>query len=379
MAKKKSSIPTLTHPDPTSGLVFIGDPHLWSRTPGRRLDNYGQVILNKLAAAAEISNRLNLWPVCLGDLFHHANENNLAMLSQTMEILRRFDRKFLCAVGNHDLTERELTRGSALELLEQAGVLKTMKQNGPLGIIDLVDEQGRESRVLLGATPYGEDTPPSLARWTGLSRSVDHNATKKAMDVDHSVWITHEDMAFDHRYPGAKDTHPIVGVDIVVNGHMHLAQAPVRRGPTAWYNPGNIARLSIDLVKQTPRIWAWRPDQKMMKASDGLEVPLLEAIDLPHQSGEEILSLHGRAVKNAILSGEEVDSVEQEEDLLPAAGIASSKFVEKLKDDQSQQRTDDGAYLSQTVQDTLSRRQAPDHVAGIIKRLLDKALEDHRK
>ena len=379
MAKNKNNIVKLLHHAPTSGLVFIGDPHLWSKTPGRRLDNYSQVTLNKLAAAAEISNRLNLWPVCLGDLFHHAKENNLEFLSKIMEVLREFDRPFLCAVGNHDLTERELTKGTALELLEQAGVLRTMRQNGPFGIIEITDEMGGTSNVLLGATPYGENIPPSLSRWTGLTRSVDHNATKKAIGVEHSVWITHDDMAFDHRYPGAKDTHPIVGVDLVINGHMHLAQTPLRKGPTAWYNPGNISRLSIDLSKQTPRIWSWKPDGLTMKASDGLDIPLIEPIDLPHQDSEEVLSLHGRAVKNAILSGEEISTlIVPEEDTLPVSGIASSKFVEKLKDDQSQQRTDDGSYLSQTVQDTLARRQAPEHVSGIVQRLLDRALEKHR-
>lgn len=332
--------------------------------------------MNKLAYAAKLANEMDLWPVCLGDLLHQAEDNNLAMISRLIEVLRMFDRTLLCAVGNHDLTETELTRGTTLELLEQAGALKTMKNNGPYAFIEMVDGAGEKKRVLLGSTPYGKTIPNSLAAWTGLVKAADHETTKKAIGVDAGVWITHEDLAFDHRYPGARETHPMAGVDVVVNGHMHLNQKPVRRGNTAWYNPGNISRLTIDLADQIPRVWAWRLDGRTMKASDGLDVPLLEPLDLPHQSSEEVLSRKGRAVKNALLEGMAaiIEDVKEDESL-PATGIASSKFVEKLRDDESQRRTDDGVFLSQIVESTLASKNAPEHISSIVERLLKKALE----
>lgn len=382
MAKKTTpKLPLLTCAQPTRGLLFLGDPHVWSRCPGRRLDNYSKTVLRKLAAAVKIANELNLWPVCLGDLLHQADDNDLAMLSSLISVLKGFDRPLLCAVGNHDLTERALTPGTALELLEQAGALQTLKHNAPYACIDMLDEHNQSVSVLLGATPYGDTIPVSLAAWTGLAKAVDHEQTKKALGVDASVWITHDDLAFDHRYPGAKDTHPIVGVDVAINGHMHLTQKPLRRGTTTWYNPGNFSRLTIDLANQAPRVWAWRPNEsRTMLAADGLPVTLLEAIELPHAQAEEVISLAGRAVKQAQLEGQTAGVLEPEEaEELPATGIASSRFVEKLREDQSERRTDDGTMLNQTIQEVIAHRNPPEEIVNIVTRLANKALEQHRE
>jgi hypothetical protein len=379
----KPLFPTLFNPCPLppSGLLFVGDPHAWSRNPGRRMDKYTDAVLNKLAAAVKIANEQNLLMVCLGDLMHEAGDHDLAMLSRMVEIFKRLERPMLCAVGNHDLTERQLTRGTALELLEQSGALTTLRFNAPYAYVELLDAQGATCRVLLGATPYGDTIPASLAAWTGKARALDHAGTQRALQADAVVWITHEDLAFDHRYPGAIDTHPITGVDLVVNGHMHLNQKPIRRGNTCWYNPGNISRLTIDLAEQTPRVWRWTPnDSRTMVAADGLEAPLLEAIDLPHTPSEQALSLMGRATKQAQLEGQSAQPMEPDAaDDLPATGIASSRFVERLREDQSEQRTDDGVFLSQTVQEVLALRQAPEHVSKIVGRLMEKALEQHRE
>ena len=382
MPKKNTQrFPVLSSVRPTRGFVFLGDPHVWSRSPGRRLDKYGRAILKKLAAAAKIANEQDLWPVCLGDLLHEADDNDLAMLSSLIATLRLFDRPLLCAVGNHDLTERTLTQGTALELLEQASALRTLCHNAPYAYIDMLDGQGQEVRVLLGATPYGDSIPVSLAPWTGLAKAVDHDHSKQALGAHSVIWITHDDLAFDHRYPGAKDTHPIVGVDLAVNGHMHLTQKPLRRGQTTWHNPGNLARLTIDLAEQTPKIWAWRPNEaRTMKAADGLDVPLMESIELPHDPAENVLSMAGRAVKQAQLEGQSAGVMEPEPaETLPATGIASSRFVEKLREDQSERRTDDGTLLNQTIQEVLDQQSPPEHIVKIVNRLASKALEQHRE
>ena len=382
MAKKNPlRFPTLTHAEPTKGFIFLGDPHVWSRNPGRRLDIYGKSVLLKLAAAAKIANEQQLWPVCLGDLFHEAEENDLATLSSLIAILKSFDRPVLCAVGNHDLTETVLTPGTALELLVQAGALQTLNGNAPYAYIEMVDEEEKPVRVLLGATPYGSEIPVSLAPWTGLSKTVDHEKTKQALGADTIIWITHDDLAFDHRYPGAKETYPIIGVDMVINGHMHLTQKPLNRGNTAWYNPGNFSRLTIDLAQQTPKVWSWRANEKRtMLAADGLPVTLLNGIELPHAPAEEILSLAGRAVKQAQLDGMCAGVQEPEAATeIPATGIATSRFVEKLRADESERRTDDGTVLKETIQDVLERRQPPEKITQIVERLATMALSQHRE
>ena len=49
------------------GLMFIGDPHLESRVPGFRCDDYPQVALKKMAWCLKFARQENLQPVLLGD------------------------------------------------------------------------------------------------------------------------------------------------------------------------------------------------------------------------------------------------------------------------------------------------------------------------
>src|SRR3546814_7832118 len=96
------------------------------------------------------------------------------------------------------------------------------------------------------------------------------------------VWLTHEDLAFDGSYPGAKELYEVPGVSLVVNGHMHLTKKPRNVGGTMWFNPGNITRVAVDAKDHVPAVWKFDP------------VNGIERIELTHE--KDIFDLTGRLI-----------------------------------------------------------------------------------
>ena len=373
MAKLK--IPTYQHRKPTKGLVFIGDPHIWSHKPGRRRDeNYLNTLIGKLIWSARYANEHDLWPVILGDLLHESSDNDLGMISKLVDAMQHFERKPFVMVGNHDLTEKTLTPGTVLHLLAQTEQIHAMVDNSPMALIPITQD-GQTSQVLLGGTPYGEQIPVSLAKWVAGKIDLKHDDIKKDLGVDKVVWITHEDLAFDSNYPGALALFPIEGVDLVVNGHMHATQKPIRKGCTSWYNPGNITRLTIDLIEHIPKIWTWSPfDTRTQAGADGIDVPVLDGIVIPHVEGHKILSLEGRA---ALIEEQHKVVIADDE---PSADTSSvtSEFVKMIKNDEQTERTDDGVFLAQSIQEELDHINPPAHIKDIVIRLFDQTIAHHR-
>lgn len=377
---KKTALPkhvrTIETAKTTQGLVFIGDPHVWSHKPGRRRDtDYLGTILNKIIWIAQYCNQHNLYPIILGDLLDDSQDNDLHMMSRLVDALQHFENKPLVLVGNHDISEKTLTPGTVLHLLHHTGQIEAIIQNGPHCIIPIDNGTGLQN-ILLGGTPYGEAIPLSLQKWSGLVGETTHEEIQEHLGVDRVVWITHEDLAFDSSYPNSVALHPIMGVDISVNGHMHRTQKPVQKGKTAWYNPGNINRLTIDLIDQPPKIWVYRADGQMEVGADGLEVPLIEGVAVPHVAGPEILSLEGRisTMEQNAVSSDDVDNVEQDnqdEGLL-------SKFVQHMKNDERTARSDDGVFLAGVIQEEFNTIKPPPAVQSIVSRLFERALIQHR-
>lgn len=367
-----TKIPYLSHHTPTLGLIFIGDPHIWSHKPGRRRDeSFLDTIIGKMNWIAQYCNENNLWPVILGDLLHEATDNNLLMISKLVEALKLFDRKPLVLVGNHDLNQRTLVPGTVLHLLQSTHQIHAMMHNGPFCFLSIEHASGSKN-ILIGGTPYGVAVPKSLSGWTSTGRNADHHAIKKSLRADEVVWITHDDFAFDHSYPNAIPIEPIVGVDYAINGHMHTTQKPILKGQTAWYNPGNISRLTIDLIDQIPKIWKWTPQQETMEVgADGLDVPMIEGVEIPHIKGQDILSLEGRVALTAPSSEDMITAIAEETTI--------SRFVEQIKEEQQINRSDDGVFLAQSIQEELEQSAPPAHVQSIINHLFEQALIKHRE
>ena len=212
-------------PDRTrGGLLFIGDPHLASRAPGFRKDEYPRTVLAKLRWAIEYAAGNDLLPVLLGDLFDFPRDNANWLL---VELLGLFSEGILAVFGNHDCKEDTLGENDTLSVLVAAGRVKLLDCDRPwVGTIN-------GTTVVLGGTCWGQKLPKSFDRSKlppGRPALV--------------FWLAHHDLRFPGYDAGRSDCAEIPGVDAVINGHIHRRLENVVAGATVWMNPGNIARVA---------------------------------------------------------------------------------------------------------------------------------------
>ncbi len=325
--------------DPPRGLLFIGDPHVSMRRPGRRKDeDFRWTVLGKLASAMRFATEENLLPVILGDLFQMPRDATPEVLSQLIEVMRQSKHRPVCDTGNHDKYETLLTpdcslwamaESGAIHVARDANAVLTRNVEGGWRIdvspdlsscsleIHLVD-----GPVALLLIPYGQEIPDVLESPQGPERTV---------------VVTHEDFDFGGGvYPGARTLKPIVGASLMVNGHMHETKAPQLRGRTWCVNPGNITRQSMDMREHVPAVWSWSPGEKTPTAHP-----------LPHAPATEAFDFTGIQVDAA--SGEAVTS---------ETAIAESLFAQLLQAQSplEQQRTQDGALLDEEITAVLAER-----------------------
>lgn len=349
----------LRHPTrPTRGILWIGDPHLWSFKPGRRRDaSFRDTVLGKIRQAAEISNALDLWPVFLGDLFHAPDDNDVSTLIALVRVLALFDRKPVTLEGNHDKNNHRLSEHNPLALLRETGQIEVIERSGAWAGLDLEGPDGQRHLAVLGGTPYGSPLPHSFREAFGVDRDP---------AVGTALWITHEDLAFEGAYPGSLPLEPMPGIDLVVNGHMHATKLPVQRDGTVFYNPGNITRMSVDQAEHIPAVWAWTPfSTETMASSTGTRVPRLERHILQHAPGADCFDFEGRHSRQAA-----APATPQDEE--------KSLFVEIMKQQPAGGRTDDGEYARAALGQVLNDREAPEDVCKIATRICEEAIREHQ-
>jgi predicted phosphodiesterase len=227
-----------------NGLFFIADPHLADVPPGQRLDGYLEQIMSKLEACLDRARELGMVPVLLGDLFHRPRDNSNRML---VELIRLFgprtgpDRVW-ALVGNHDKYQSRFTEDVTIAVLEAAGVLSLMKEDGPQFSL----ETGA-GRALVCASPDGAPLPKAYERQDGDPETV--------------IWLTHHNIKFPEFEDRAYAIRELPGIDWLVNGHIHRPQPTVTMGRTTWANPGNITRLTFtrrSMVRE-PAAAVWTP------------------------------------------------------------------------------------------------------------------------
>ncbi len=204
------------------GLLCIGDPHLASRAPGFRKDDYPRTILGKLRWVLTYAEQNRLVPVILGDLFHFPRDNANWLLVQVLELLNR---PVLAVAGNHDCSTDTLSDDDTLCVLCAAGKVHLLDRQGEWrGAIN-------GTRVCIGGTSWGRTLPQRFERG----------------DAELVVWVAHHDVRFPGYEAAARiGCCEIPGVDVVVNGHIHRPMEDVVRGRTTWINPGNISRVRRD-------------------------------------------------------------------------------------------------------------------------------------
>lgn len=311
-------------PREVKGILWIGDPHLSSRKPGRRKDaDFAGTVIGKLEQAIDLANE-NRWLVAiLGDLFDRSREEDETVKTRLLRVLRKAWTTPVALVGNHDVRNAMLSDGDTLAVIAASGALMVHEVSGPIEELEIDGV-----RVGLGGTPHGQDIP----------RSVYGDFP----EADMTVWMTHHDMAFEGAYPGAIECFEIAGCALVVNGHMHLSKPEIHAGGTIWCNPGNVTRWSVDAAGHKPSVWSWTPSGGMTRH------------ELRHE--RDAFDLTGYLV--------EAQS--------PAAGAAAqgqpSVFVEMMKVEAAADmaRSDDGSMLREEIERLFAQDEVPQEVRALV-------------
>lgn len=335
------------------GLLFIGDPHLESRVPGFRCDNYSEVILEKFRWCLNYASSNRLQPFLLGDLFQLPQDNPNWLLS---EIIDCIEEPLPAIYGNHDVRENFLKPNDSINVLFRSGHLRHVNENSIwTGVIG-------DQKIVVGGTPWGKKLPKSFET-SGES-------------ADLVVWITHHDILIPgYEEAGRIRPKPIPGIDVIVNGHIHRRLGTVVREHTHWFTPGNIARRSrSDASKEhLPAVLKLRPvgtdellndiqraidetnetkklDRLLLSLNNGQQW-LAEWVTVPHQPFEEVFH-------HQVQGDDETTT-------------GDSGFIADLKE-LTERRTETGAGLMAYLQTHLENYEGP--VATEVRRLADEVI-----
>jgi DNA repair exonuclease SbcCD nuclease subunit len=346
-----------------NGIVFIGDPHLSSRVPGFRSDDYPHTALRKLEWSLNHAEKNGLLPIMLGDLFDRPRDNANWLVGELLALLA--GRTVLAIHGNHDCRENQLTDDDTFSIILKSEHLTLLdaetKWSGQVN--------GRS--VIVGGSSWGHDVPESF--------SPDASSDRDSL----VIWITHHDISFPEssktpqlevsanestgksaspsKIPSSDKNQQLFeppikntqrndrgitpaerpGIDLVVNGHIHTRHEMHQTGSTSWAMPGNLVRLGRSKTSRTqpPSI------MELEIHKDGWQTKLVE---VPHEPFDDVF-LEASAP-------EEVDDLE-------------SSFVRGLAELQAR-RTESGAGLVYFLQHNLN--QFDQGVAEEVVRLAEK-------
>lgn len=312
-----------------NGVLCVGDPHVSSRKPGTRNDaDFISTVMGKLAQVAEIANRANLVTCFLGDLFNRAQEPDVRLMVELLQVLKLFKQRPWTIVGNHDLAETSLTMNTSLALLRETGLLQVADTPGVFLLVQKPDG----TQFCIGGSPYGYPIPTDVAE----------HLDKAGLPGTPCAWLTHADLAFEGAYPGAHEMHPVQGCSLVVNGHMHLTKEPQVHGETTWFNPGNITRQSKDTANHVPSAWEF---------------------------GGAVF----KPVQHRLVYDPEVfaSAIPAAMDAAPTLELSASAFVQTLRDFEAGEtaRTEDGSELAKDIALVLESTRASAAVAQTLAEL----------
>jgi DNA repair exonuclease SbcCD nuclease subunit len=259
-----------------AGLLVIGDPHLESRAPGFRKDDYPHVVLDKLAWSLDYARQNRLLPAILGDLFDKPRDNPNWLLVRLLDLLQG---EVLGLYGNHDVHYNpELTEDDSLCLLVRSGRIRLISAETPW----CGQMAGRT--VVVGGSSYRHPIPE---RFSCNAVGVDD---PEAL----TIWLAHHDILIPGYDKGYLKPCQIDGVDLVINGHIHRRLPDVPAGKTLWMTPGNISRRA-------------RSDATREHIPSVLQVDIdasgyrTRHVDVPHRPFDEVF--HDAVIETAEVGG----------------------------------------------------------------------------
>lgn len=309
------------------GLIFVGDAHNQSKSPGRRLDDYSETIPKKMAFVRDMADRLGFIVVVSGDMNSKSQDLTPLLLTRFGRAMRG-EMPWYCLMGNHDIHEDTLTDDTTLAALEAVGLITVFKEPGCLRL-DLDGEL-----VDLHYVPYGSDLPGSLPEGEGRN-----------------ILLTHADIVAqkDSSYPGALLNPQVENCQVAVNGHVHKQQiGQAAPGLTQWFLPGSLARNTLDVADQAPRVLVYAGGK-------------MTSVEVPHE--KDVFDMTGKmaaAKKNVSVM----------------AGV-TSQFADLLKKESALdiKRSAGGDVLREDLSEIFETKKVKKDVQEIVISLLDAAVE----
>ena len=309
-----------------NGILVIGDPHLEGRVPGFRKDDYPQTILQKLRWCLNRAKKDKLLPVILGDLFQLPRDNPNWLL---VELLEMFDCEIIGIYGNHDVHENQIDENDSLSVLAGAGRITLLDESQQFR----GNFNGRD--VLIGGTPWGQLLPDSVHKPAGLKTKMRSNQatlgfSNSDLESDDPlvIWLCHHDLIV----PGYEQAGKIkisdrLGIDILINGHIHRRLEEVVAGKTKIITPGNISRRKrSDVTREhVPSVLKIVIDPAM--SSTGWS---MEYLTVPHRPYEEVF--HEAIVEeshNRETQGQFVTGLAELQARATETGAGLTEFLEK--------------------------------------------------
>jgi DNA repair exonuclease SbcCD nuclease subunit len=209
------------------GFLLIGDPHLDSKTPLARIDNYRETTINKLRSLLQLAIDKKVRAVITtGDVFNRYDVP-ISYLNEVVHILReyRFNGiEVYSIIGNHDIPRNNMDyfKNTPLSLLFKSGLVKKIGS-------------GKDDRLVIGETVvYGLNYKEKLSE---IETPRDGYLNK--------ILVMH--YATENTVPA--DNVPLVDLesfDIVFAGHDHMYYEPIITEDLEVYRPGSFTRRTKD-------------------------------------------------------------------------------------------------------------------------------------
>lgn len=244
-----------------NGIAIINDPHLTATPPSSRQDDYPSIIQKKIEVSLDVCNQMNLIPLFPGDIFYRPVETSELIKNVLIDTFYTTKFSPIVIPGNHDMSGSKLSRKDSLYTILSSRCCVIGIESGPIAHCDILTNNGIK-KLCIGGTPYGQEIPNEVI-WD--------------IDPDYSFWMTHHNLPFSTHYKektiyGFKE---IIGVNHVVNGHLHHPAPSVKEGQTTYHNFGSVTRTKSDEADRIPLITLWTPD-------NGFETLALESETTDH-------------------------------------------------------------------------------------------------
>lgn len=276
--------------DIPNGVAIINDPHLTATPPSARQDDYTSIIQKKIEVSIDLCNQMNLIPLFPGDIFYRPVETSELIKNVLIDMFYTSKFSPVLIPGNHDMSGYKLSRRDSLYTILSSRCCLIGIESGPIAYSQILTNDGIKN-LCIGGTPYGQVIPNEVI-WDIVP--------------DYSFWMTHHNLPFSTHYKekeisGFKE---IIGVDHVVNGHLHHPAPSVKEENTIYHNFGSVTRTKSDEADRIPLITLWTPDAQF------------ETIALESDTTEHAFKLGGRKVAS--------------QSVIKEAGESGKRFVDFL-------------------------------------------------